>query len=330
MVQKFLPYLCLFAGLFIGCGTRAQAQESPDLHVVVNLVQLNVAVTDKKGNYVTGLRPQDFSVVEDGIAEKIATFAEGNEPAVSLDPTKTTVSTDPAGEARNGFSAANTLGSLIAGANVFVLFDTSNYMYRGFVFAQDAIAEFVRSLETADKIAFYSYSRDLSRAATLTADRSQVLRAVRSTVAGDEAALYNTLLLTLKDATQYQGRKIVVVFSNGPDNSSVVPPEDVAEFAQSAGVSVYMISTQDARLEPISTVVFDRMTAATGGKAYFAKNWRDEKRAFASVRDDLAHLYSLSYYPKPNPNSGWRAITIKLTGDHPNGYKIRTRNGYRP
>jgi VWFA-related protein len=203
-------------------------------------------------------------------------------------------------------------------------------MYRGFVFAQDAIAEFVRSLGSADKIAFYSYSRDLSRAATLTSDRAQVLRAVRSTVAGDEAALYNTLLLTLKDATQYQGRKVVVVFSNGPDNSSVIPPEDVAEFAQSAGVSVYMISTQEAKLEPLSTAVFERMTAATGGKAYFARNWRDEKRAFASVRDDLAHLYSLSYYPKANPNSGWRAITVKVIDDHSKGYKIRTRNGYRP
>jgi VWFA-related protein len=212
---------------------------------------------------------------------------------------------------------------------VFILFDTSNYMYRGFVFAQDAIAEFVRSLGNADKISFYSYSRDLSRAARLTDDRTQILRAVRSTVAGDEAALYNTLLLTLKDAAQYTGRKVVVVFSNGPDNSSVVPPEDVAEFAQSAGVSVYMISTQDAKLEPVSTAVFERMTAATGGKAYFAKNWRDEKRAFASIRDDLAHLYSLSYYPKPNPNSGWRAITVKLVGDHLKRYKIRTRNGYR-
>src|SRR5205807_6082295 len=200
----------------------------------------------------------------------------------------------------------STLDSLIAGANVFVLFDTSNYMYRDFVFAQDAIADFVRSLKSADKIAFYSYSRDLSRASVLTSDRSQVLRAVRSRVAGDEAALYNTLLLTLKDAAQYTGRKVVVVFSNGPDNSSVVPPEDVAEFAQSAGVSVYMISTQDAKLEPVSTAVFERMTAATGGKAYFAKNWSDEKRAFASIRDDLAHLYSLSYYPKSNPNSGWR------------------------
>jgi len=327
--------LCFSLGLFVVVTTEAKAQESPDLHVVVNMVQLNVAVTDKNGDYVTGLHPKDFVIVEDEITEKVATFAEGNEPAYSLtESAQPERSTSPSGDtiARRASPAdpPRTLDSLIAGADVFVLFDTSNYMYRDFVFAQDAIAEFVRSLGSADKIAFYSYSRDLSRAAPLTSDRAQVLRAVRSRVAGDEAALYNTLLLTLKDAAQYTGRKVVVVFSNGPDNSSVVPPEDVAEFAQSAGVSIYMISTQEARLEPVSTAVFERMTAATGGKAYFAKNWRDEKRAFASVRDDLAHLYSLSYYPKTNPNSGWRAIKVKLVGDRLKRYKIRTRNGYRP
>src|SRR5208282_4625674 len=124
-------------------------------------------------------------------------------------------------------------------------------MYRDFVFAEDAITEFVHSLESANKIAFYSYSRDLSRAALLTSDRLQVLRGVRSSVAGDSAALYNALLLTVRDAAQCTGRRIVVVFSNGPDNSSVVPPEDVAELAQFAGVSVYMISTQEAKLEPV-------------------------------------------------------------------------------
>ncbi len=80
-------------------------------------------------------------------------------------------------------------------------------MYRGFVFAQDAISDFVRSLETADKIAFYSYSRDLFRSAPLTADRSEVVRGVRTTVAGDDAALYNSLLLTLKDAQRKPAAK---------------------------------------------------------------------------------------------------------------------------
>ncbi len=72
------------------------------------------------------------------------------------------------------------------------------------------------------------------------------------------------------------------------------------------------------------------MTSTNGGKAYFAKNWKDEQRAFASIRDDLAHLYSLSYYPQPNPNRGWRGVQVKLVGEHLKKYHIRTRNGYRP
>ena len=335
------PALCLSLGLamFIHSGDRVVAQEvEGHIHVIVNMVQLNVAVTDKNGNYITGLTPKDFIITEDGIPEKLATFGEGNGPTRSLMAAATNDKPEPSAadvveqaSARSSLlDSRQSLDALVAGANVFILFDTSNYMYRGFVFAQDAIADFVRSLETADKIALYSYSRDLSRVATLTPDRGEVLRAVRTTVAGDEAALYNTLLLTLKDAAQYQGRKVVVVFSNGPDNSSVVPPEDVAELAQSSGISVYMISTQQARLEPVSTAVFERMTAATGGKAYFAKNWRDEKKAFASIRDDLAHLYTLSYYPQPNPNRGWRSINVKLVGDALKKYHVRTRNGYRP
>jgi Ca-activated chloride channel family protein len=330
MLRKSLSWSLIPLILVLGSETATRAQDSPSLHVLVNLVQLNVAVTDKNGNYITGLRPQDFSIVEDGIAEKVATFAEGNEPARSLIQVADQDASAPAPTDTSTPAAPQSFEALINGANVFVLFDTSDYMYRGFVFAQDAITEFIRSLGSADKIAFYSYSRDLSRGAPLTADRTQVLRAVRSTVAGDEAALYNALLLTLKDAAQNTGRKVIVVFSNGPDNSSVVPPEDVAEFAQSIGASIYMISTQQAKLEPVSTAVFDRMTAATGGKAYFAKDWRDENKAFASIRDDLAHLYSLSYYPKPNMNTGWRAITVKLVGDQFKKYKVRTRNGYRP
>lgn len=328
--KSFVTSLSILSWIAV-TGITAAAQQNPRIHVVVNMVQLNVAVTDKNGNYVTGLKPEDFAILEDGIKEKPATFAEGNQPAHSLnEPGK--APTSPSSDVGNQLAESGPpdLEALVNGALVYILFDTSNYMYHGFVFAQDAISDFVRSLERADKIAFYSYSRDLDRASILTADRSQVLRAVRSTVAGDEAALYNALLLTLKDAAKNKGRKVVVVFSNGPDNSSVVPPEDVAEFAQDAGVSVYMISTQSAKLEPVSTAVFERMTAATGGKAYFAKDWKDEQTAFASIRDDLDHLYSLSYYPKPNANEGWRAITVEVLGDRYKKCKVRTRKGYRP
>ncbi len=277
-----------------------------------------MAVTDSKGNYISGLRPEDFSVVEDKIPEKIATFEEGNEPTRRLIDV-----TQPAGHSSTQ-TAANTTavapseqtsvqtavdqGTPLAlqsdGANVFILFDTSNYMYHGFVFAQDSIADFVRSLEGAGKVALYSYSRNLSRVALLTSDRSDVLRGVRSTVAGDDAALYNSLLLTVKDAAQSKGKKAIVVFSNGPDNASLVPPEDVAELAQSTGTIIYMISTQQAEAEPVSTAVFERMSKASGGQSLLLESWRDETQAFASIKEDLAHLYTLSYYPQANANRG--------------------------
>jgi VWFA-related protein len=328
--QKFVISIGLLGGLWLATGVTGGAQEpSPDIHVIVNLVQLNVAVTDNKGDYITNLRPEDFVVQEDGIAQKIATFGEGTERMRRIEG-----ATEPGAPAASDLAmpnnaSAGVMNSLVSGSNVFILFDTSNYMYRGFVYAQDAISDFVRSLENADRIAFYSYSRDLSRSSVLTKDRLEILHSVRSTVAGDDAALYNSLLLTVKDAALCQGRKVIVVFSNGPDNSSVVPPEDVAELAQSTGTVIYMISTRAAQLEPVSTAVFERMTAATGGKVYFAKNWREEKLAFSSIREDLTHLYSVSYYPRQNPNRGWRQISVKLAPGKRN-YHIRTRNGYRP
>ena len=323
----------------------AQETGSNVIRVVVSMVQLNVAVTDQKGNYVTNLRPSDFDVSEDTITQKVASFEEGNEGPQNLlqaeqnsDPGKDPAldaaaehrRSDPRGGTQTG--TLEGIASAVSGSNVFILFDTSNYMFRGrgFVFAQDSIAEFVRTLDHPYQVAFYSYSRDFYRAASLTSDRAQVLRGVRETVNGDDSALYNALLMTLKDAAQYTGRKVVVVFSNGPDNSSMVSPEDVDELAQSEGVPIYMISTREAKLDAASAAVFARMTASTGGEAYFAKSWKDQRDAFSSIREDLAHLYFMAYYPQPNPNRGWRSISVRLTNPKFKKYRIRTRSGYRP
>ena len=336
-----------FSALLLVAGEpRFAAQdEATHLRVTVNLVQLNVAVTDSKGNYISGLKPENFEITEDKIPQRIATFEEGNGPAIrpgqnieSPAPSEPagsapaaapgTASDEASGAAPDRISGAE-MASSIAGANIFILFDTSNYMYRGFVYAQDAISDFVRSMDNASQIAFYSYSRDLSRATMLTADRFRVVNGVRSTVAGDDAALYNSLLMTVKDAAALTGRKAIVVFSNGPDNASSVPPEDVAELAQDTGTIIYIVSTRLAQDDPVSTAAFERMSKATGGKAYFAGNWRKEKEAFSSIQSDLSHLYSVSYYPQVNPNRGWRSISVKLVGPGTEKYRIRTRDGYR-
>ncbi len=79
----------------------------------------------------------------------------------------------------------------------------------------------------------------------LTHDRSNAILGLRKAVAGDDTALYNALLLTLRDAAKVPGRKVVIVFSNGPDNASMVAPDDVRAVAEDEGIPIYVISTNE-------------------------------------------------------------------------------------
>jgi VWFA-related protein len=340
MTKRSIACLGALWCLLLPLGKKSYtAAQDDQMHLRVNvvLVQLNVAVTDDKGNYVTGLHPEDFTITEDKIQQKISTFEESSDPDHSSSEVARrgqNHSPDPGGTSGGDASTVsrNTTNLMLphlSEASVFILFDTSNYMYRSFVFAQDAIVDFIRSMDNSGKLAFYSYSRDLSRMTTLTSDQFRIVSGVRSTVAGDDAALYNSLLLTVKDTVPLKGRKAIVVFSNGPDNASSVPPEDVAELAQSTGTIIYIVSTQRAQEDPLSAAAFERVSKGSGGKAYFAKDWRQEKQAFASIREDLVHLYTVSYYPQANPNRGWRSIKVKLVGKDLQKYHIRTRDGYR-
>jgi Ca-activated chloride channel homolog len=200
----------------------ASEDERPTFRVKVDMVVLSFTVTDNKGRYITGLKPTDFKITEDGIVQKVSTFGEGNKPPVLvLEDGSTRPIVQAAAPPTASPDAAEARGDAFVGTNVFVLFDTSNYMYRGFVYASDAIADFVRGLDRADSVAVYTFSRNLSRAATLTRDRNQAIMGLRKAVAGDDAALYNALLLALRDAAKVPGRKVVIVFSNGPDNASI-------------------------------------------------------------------------------------------------------------
>ncbi len=289
-----------------------QREREPVYRIEVDLVLLNVAVTDRGGHYVKGLRPNDFRIFEDGIPQKLAVFSEGGG---KLEPLP---------------EAGRELPKLLAGSSVFVLFDTSNFIYRGFVHAQDAISEFIRSIDPQDSVAVYSFSRNLLRACPLTTDRRKALIGLRQLVAGDDTAMYNALLLTVQDAAKAPGRKVIVAFSNGPDNGSMVSPEAVRELAENEGIPIYIVSTQDLERDQISSVAFHRLSARTGGRNYNARSWQNQAQAFRAIREDLDNMYLLSYYPAPNPNAGWRRITVELTGENADKYRIRTRSGYRP
>jgi VWFA-related protein len=316
-IRKFIVLL-LAASASVGVALWAQ---DTIFRVKVELVVLSFTVTDSKGKYVNGLKHTDFRV--------LATFAEGNRPPVmvmddgSTKPIEITDNTEKDGTGQGPTDA-------FVGTNVFVLFDTSNYMYKGFVYASDAIADFVRGLDKADSVAVYTFSRNLNRASMLTRDRNEAIGGLRKAVAGDDSALYNGLLLTLRDAAKVPGRKVVIVFSNGPDNGSMVAPDDVRAVAEDEGIPIYVISTAEVNRDPISSNVFRRIAGRTGGKAYFAKTWQKQVEAFEDIREDLGNSYTITYYPQTNPNEGFRKITVEILTDAAKKYRVRARPGYRP
>jgi len=203
-------------------------------------------------------------------------------------------------------------------------------MYRGFVYAEDAIADFVRGLDHADSVAVYTFSRNLSRAASLTREHGDAIAGLRNSVAGDDTALYNALLLTLRDAAKVPGRKVVIVFSNGPDNASMIAPDDVRAVAEDEGIPIYVISTSEVNKDPISSGVFRRIAQRTGGKAYWARTWQRQVEAFDDIREDMSNSYTIAYYPATNPNEGFRRITVEIVSDVGKKYRIHSRPGYRP
>jgi VWFA-related protein len=316
-------------GLTAG-GVLLRAQDGgqrPVFRVKVDMVVLAFTVTDNKNHYINGLKPTDVRIYEDGILQKLNTFAEGARPPVAIaEDGKIQQLVEGQKDPSTGLERPDAF----VGTNVFVLFDTSNFMYRGFVYAEDAIADFVRGLDRADSVAVYTFSRNLSRASGLTRDKNDAISGLRKSVAGDDTALYNGLLLTLRDAAKVPGRKVVIVFSNGPDNASMVAPDDVRAVAEDEGISIYTISTNEVTKDAISSGVLRRIAQRTGGKAYWAGTWQKQVEAFESIREDLGNSYTITYYPAPNPNEGFRKIAVEILNDPGKKYRVRTRPGYRP
>ena len=95
----------------------------------------------------------------------------------------------------------------------------------------------------------------------------------------------------------------------------MVAPDDVRAVAEDEGIPIYVISTNEVNKDSVSSGVFKRISTKTGGKSYFAKTWQRQVEAFESIREDLGNSYTVTYYPQPNPNEGFRKINVDIVSD---------------
>jgi len=245
--MKFTVNLILLAAAF----PALAGENETNFQVDVRMVQLRATVTDSLGQHVRNLSKDDFEVFENGVRQNIRMVVTPEQKEAA--PT-----------------------------TVFVLFDTSNRMYDDFPYAEDCVADFVRELSPSDAVAVYSFTRNLARLAPASRDRLLTLSGLREAVVGDATALYDALLLTLRNADRVVGSKVIVVFSNGADNASMLSSDDVRRLAEDEGVPIYVLSTKTSSKQ--ENEIFNELTSSTAAKRISrrtgnARSWHSKPSA---------------------------------------------------
>jgi Ca-activated chloride channel family protein len=300
---------CVVAGVAAAAGPSAQQQ--PKLRSGVELVSLNVSVTDA-GKYVTDLEQSEFEVFEDGVKQSVSFFSRRQQPIA-----------------------------------LALLLDTSNSMEDKLATAQEAAVGFARRLrpeDVAEVIEFNSQVQILNtspdgRGPAFTNDAAALEKAIRSTDANGSTALYNAIYISLKELKKIKAtseeeirRQAIVVLSDGDDTSSLMPYEEVLDLAKRSETAIYTIGLRPEKNErervqfKEAEFVLRQLAQETGGRSFFPSNVSELAKIYDTISHELSSLYSLAYSSKnPARNGAWRRIVVRMTRP---GLTARTRLGY--
>lgn len=304
MRSAYLLLLCLCLPL------DARGQEpAATFRSSVDVVALNVVVTDAQQKLVTGLAEGDFAVYEDGVRQDLAFFAS---TAVPLD--------------------------------LAILLDTSASMTDKIAIAQRAAIGFAETLRAGDRLTIVDIKDATRILMPLSEDLDAAKAAIDSTVAKGGTALYNGLYLTIKELVKERRtngevrRQAIAVFSDGDDTASLLAFEDVMDEAKQAGISIYTITLRSrfairmasqggSRRFSQSEFSMKALAQETGARSFFPAEIGELSGVYASISEELASQYALGYSSKnPKRDGAFRRVIVRVE-DRP-GMQTRTRTGY--
>ena len=273
--------------------TVAAEEPATTIKVNVRLVEVYATIYNRSGKYVDGLPKQSFEVREDGAPQQISLFGTTN-------------------------------GDLTCA----ILLDTSGSMTDALPHVKNSIVEFIDKLGAHDTVAIYRFDRGLVTVQDFTTDKERAKRAVLRTRAGGSTALFDALSQTSKELATREGKKALVVFTDGDDNASLTNANNATMRARKLGVPLYSIAEGEATRSANLQKVLHELSEETGGSMYEVKKVSEIERVFARITEDLQHLYFIAYKPPARPQVGWRKIDLSVKGL--DGYKIRAKSGYYP
>jgi Ca-activated chloride channel homolog len=276
-------------------------QQTPPIRTNVSLVLLHVSVVDAHGQFLPGLLAQNFRVFEDGAEQKVDVLRQEDAP-VSIG-----LLIDNSGSMRDKRPNVN------VAALTFI--KTSNPDDEAFVahFNQD-------------------YSFDLNKA--FTSDLGELGKALEQTESRGSTALYDAILTSLDRLKGgYNSKKVLLIVSDGQDNSSHNDLQATLEKMQKSNVMIYAVGLF-ADEEKVSAErarqALTAITQATGGAAFFPDGALQVADICAQIAYDIRHQYTVGYYPtKPGGDRTFRTTRVEVAP--PAGtanLSVRTRTGY--
>ncbi len=296
------PYLMCPLALAI-FATPLQAQ--PVFRSGVDLVHLEVTVVGKDGQLVTGLRAEDFVIQEEGRQQDIAYFSCGLDSDLETMP-----------------------------FHLGILFDTSGSMVRDADFAKTAAIRFLQSLHFAVDMTLVSFDTQVRVSRFGQSNFPRLVERLRAQETGDSTSLYDALGVYLDGAFTQEGRKVLLLYTDGGDTQSRIRLSELLDLVRASDVTIYAIGFQ-TQLRTADRMVerrrLEEIVDLTGGQSYFPDSVRDLDEIYTQIRDELAARYSLGYVSTdPTTDGAWRRVRVKLAETRPEfeGARIRAREGY--
>ncbi len=273
----------------------------PTFHGRVDLVNVGVTVTGKKHLLVTDLSAGDFTVYEDGKPQPIVAFATGAEPGPPL--------------------------------HFGVLLDVSTSQQFDLRFTQSAVIKFLSSLpDGVVDLTFIDFASHVRGARYAPADFPRLVERIRQLSVGGNTALYDALGLYLNGAREQDGRKVVVLYTDGGDTESRLSLGKLIKMLKASEVTVYAIGAlynQPQEVQFPQRALLASLAEETGGMAFFPMSIKDLDKIYEQVIGEVRAQYTIGYVSSNEKTDGkWRKIKIKVTRDEGKGLKVRARKGY--
>jgi Ca-activated chloride channel homolog len=279
-------------------------RQSPAFRAGVELVSLNVTVSEGPSRFVTDLQQEDFQVYEDGVKQDVTFFTRSNLPVA-----------------------------------LAVLIDTSASMESRLPTAQEAAIGFARRLRSQDLADIVDFDSRVVILQPFTNTLHELEQAIRRTSAGGSTSMYNAIYIALKDLKRIVAKNVdeirrqsIIVLSDGEDTSSLLPFDEVLDLAKRSETAIYAIGlgslegSPSARGFKEAEFVLRQLSQETGGRAFFPSQLGDLANVYGQISDELSSQYTVGYTSRNGRRDGaWRRIVVRV--NRPN-LTARTKQGY--